>query len=77
MLRYFNKAGQEKRPLVLTLVLWQSSHLARPNHTAFIAQIDGDGENHLVVVQGDYEDPEWGEIAFWKWTGWGFSPSRD
>ena len=73
MLRYFNKAGQEKRPLVL----WQSSHLARPNHTAFIAQIDGDGENHLVVVQGDYEDPEWGEIAFWKWNGWGFSPSRD
>ena len=56
--------------------VWQSSHLARPNHQAFIAEIDGDGVNHLVVVQGDYEDPQAGEIAFWKWNGWGFSPSH-
>lgn len=55
--------------------VWQSSHLARPNHRAFIAHIDG--ENHLVVVQGDYENPQTGEIAFWKWNGWGFSPSRN
>lgn len=66
--------GPEKPSLK---AVWQSSHLARPNHTAFIAQIDEDGENHLVVVQGDYENPQAGEIAFWKWNGWGFSPSRD
>lgn len=57
--------------------IWQSSHLARPNYQVSLAQIDGDGVNHLVVVQGDYEDPTFGETAYWKWNGWGFSPSRE
>lgn len=55
--------------------IWQSSHLARPNHRVCLAQIGGGGENHLMVVQGDYEDPTYCEKAYWKWNGWGFSPS--
>lgn len=75
---YHMEATEEHAPVKPTLkAVWQSSHLARPNYQAFIAQIDGDGLNHLVVVQGDYENPHTGEIAFWKWNGWGFSPSRN
>ncbi len=71
------EAGEHPLEKPSLKAVWQSSHLARPNYRAFIAQIDGEGENHLVVIQGDYENPEAAEIAFWKWNGWGFSPSQN
>jgi len=56
--------------------VWGSSNLSRPNCEFQIADVDGDGKNDLVVIEGDYSlNPECqGEyLAFWKWNGWGVS----
>jgi poly-gamma-glutamate synthesis protein (capsule biosynthesis protein) len=59
-----------------TKPIWQSSNLTAPNCEFKIADIDKDGKNDLVVIEGDYAD--WPSckgknIALWKWNGWGFS----
>lgn len=53
--------------------VWQSSNLDRPNRHAVLIDLDGDGENELVVNEGSYTDPGKREITLWKWSGWGFS----
>lgn len=53
--------------------VWQSSNLDRPNYEADLVDLDGDGANELVVVEGDYNDPGMREAAVWRWNGWGFS----
>lgn len=53
--------------------VWQSSNLDRPNYKAGLADLDGDGTNELVVVEGDYDDPGVREAGIWRWNGWGFS----
>jgi len=53
--------------------VWQSSNLERPNYEAGLADLDGDGTNELVVVEGDYEDPGVREAGAWRWNGWGFT----
>lgn len=56
--------------------VWQSSRLDAPNCAFDIFDIDGDGQNELIVVEGEYT-PDYscdGEyLAVWKWNGWGFS----
>jgi len=54
---------------------WQSSNLPEPNCQIAVRDINGDGQNELVVVEGDYQD--WPDCrgqyaAVWKWDGWGF-----
>lgn len=53
--------------------VWQSSNLDRPNYRADLVDLNGDGENELVVVEGSYSDPSEGIVTLWKWNGWGFS----
>ncbi len=53
--------------------VWQSSNLDRPNYEVFLADLDGDGKNELLVVEGDYNNPGVRETGIWKWNGWGFS----
>ena len=53
--------------------VWQSSNLDRPNYRAGLIDLDGDGENELVVVEGSYSDPAEAIVTLWKWSGWGFS----
>jgi hypothetical protein len=53
--------------------VWQSSNLDRPNYEAGLADLDGDGTNELVVVEGEYDDPGVREAGVWRWNGWGFS----
>lgn len=53
--------------------VWQSSNLDRPNYEARLEDLDGDGINELVVVEGDYNDPGVREDGIWRWNGWGFS----
>ncbi len=53
--------------------VWQSSNLDRPNYKAGLADLDGDGTNELVVMEGEYDDPGVREAGVWRWNGWGFS----
>lgn len=53
--------------------VWQSSALDRPNYNAALIDLDGDGENELVVAEGSYTGPDKRETTVWKWNGWGFS----
>jgi poly-gamma-glutamate synthesis protein (capsule biosynthesis protein) len=56
--------------------VWGSSNLTEPNCEFKIADIDNDGKNDLVVVEGDYsQKPKCAGsyVAVWKWNDWGFS----
>ncbi len=53
--------------------VWQSSNLDCPIRHAALIDLNGDGENELVVKEGSYTDPKKYEITLWKWNGWGFS----
>jgi len=56
--------------------VWGSSKLAEPNCEFNIADVDNDGKNDLVVVEGDYsKKPKCvgNYVAVWKWNDWGFS----
>ena len=53
--------------------VWQSSNLDYPNYWAGLIDLDGSGENKLIVLEGSYTDPRKREITLWKWNGWGFT----
>ena len=53
--------------------VWQSSNLDCPIRSAALIDLNGDGENELVVREGSYTDPNKCEVTLWKWKGWGFS----
>lgn len=56
--------------------VWGSSNLAEPNCEFKIADVDNDGKNDLVVVEGDYSQMpkcSGNYVAVWKWNDWGFS----
>jgi len=56
--------------------VWGSSNLAEPNCEFKITDVDNDGKNDLVVVEGDYsQKPKCtgNYVAVWKWNDWGFS----
>ena len=56
--------------------VWGSSNLVEPNCEFKIADVDDDGKNDLVVIEGDYsQKPKCGGnyVAVWRWNDWGFS----
>lgn len=56
--------------------VWGSSNLVEPNCEFQIADVDNDGKNDLVVIEGDYlKKPKCNGnyVAVWKWNDWGFS----
>jgi len=56
--------------------VWGSSNLTAPNCEFKIADVNGDGENELIALEGDYADKplcKGNYVAVWKWNGWGFS----
>lgn len=56
--------------------LWSSSNLSVPNCEFKIADVDMDGNNDLIVIEGSYSDDfscKGGYLAVWKWNSWGFS----
>lgn len=55
--------------------VWQSSNLSAPNCRIMFSDLDGDGKNDLIALEGDYaQSPDCkGEyISVWKWNEWGF-----
>jgi len=56
--------------------IWGSSNLKVPNCEFKIEDIDADGKNDLIAVEGDYSQTphcNGNYVAVWKWDGWGFS----
>ena len=56
--------------------VWGSSNLSQPNCEFKITDIDNDGKNDLIVLEGAYSQSpkcEGNYVAVWKWNGWGFS----
>lgn len=55
--------------------LWQSSNLPRPNCEMAFADLDGDGVDELIALEGDYTDDASctaTTVSIWKWENWGF-----
>jgi poly-gamma-glutamate synthesis protein (capsule biosynthesis protein) len=56
--------------------VWGSSNLGEPNCEFQITDIDNDGKNDLIVIEGDYSQKpkcNGNYLAVWKWNDWGFS----
>lgn len=56
--------------------VWGSSNLAKPNCNFKITDVDHDGKNDLIVIEGDYSQNlncAGNYVAVWKWNDWGFS----
>ncbi len=51
--------------------LWGGSAVSDPIHEIELGDIDGDGMEELVVVDGD--DPDRRTVSVWRWHGWGYS----
>jgi poly-gamma-glutamate synthesis protein (capsule biosynthesis protein) len=55
--------------------IWCSSSLSKPNLEFKIADVDNDGKNDLIVIEGEYQQKSECNncVAVWGWNGWGFS----
>jgi hypothetical protein len=51
--------------------LWGGSAVADPIHEVELGDIDGDGAEELIVLEG--EDQRQRTVSVWRWHGWGFS----
>jgi hypothetical protein len=55
--------------------LWCSSPLADPISELAVGDVDDDGNNELVVLEGNYAQllhQAADHVAVWRWNGWGF-----
>jgi len=56
--------------------LWCSSPMADPIREMAVDDVDADGDNELVVLEGSYDDnldePAY-YVTLWRWNGWGFT----
>lgn len=55
--------------------VWQSSNLPAPNCRIAFYDLDADGKNELIALEGDYiqiPDCKGEYISVWKWNEWGF-----
>lgn len=54
--------------------LWAGSALANPISAIGAYDIDGDGYEELIALEGDYDAIEkTGNITIWRWQGFGFT----
>ena len=56
--------------------IWQSSNLKKPNCEFIFGDVDNDGKQELVVIEGEYGvkyNCQGNYLAVWQWNGWGFS----
>jgi hypothetical protein len=52
-------------------ILWGGSPIAEPIRELVLADIDGDGDDDLVVIESLADGDT--AVAVWRWHGWGFS----
>jgi hypothetical protein len=54
--------------------LWCSSPVGDPILELAASDVDGDGANELVVLEGSYDAPDSAarHVTVWRWHGWGF-----
>ncbi len=55
--------------------IWGSSNLEKPNCEFSFQDLDADGQQELVVLEGDYQEDfqcQGKYLAVWKWQEWGF-----
>ncbi len=56
--------------------IWQSSNLEAPNCDALFDDVNNDGRQELIVIEGSYDDWPYCKgrhVAVWSWNGWGFA----
>ena len=56
--------------------LWCSSPIADPISDLTLGDVDGDGANELVALEGAYGeslDAPARQVSVWRWNGWGFT----
>jgi poly-gamma-glutamate capsule biosynthesis protein CapA/YwtB (metallophosphatase superfamily) len=56
-------------------IVWGSSNLDQPNCEFRFADLDNDGQEELIVLEGEYTDNfqcQGKYLAVWKWQEWGF-----
>jgi hypothetical protein len=51
--------------------LWGGSAVTDPIHEVELGDVDGDGAEELIVLEGD--DQRQRTVSVWRWHGWGFS----
>lgn len=59
--------------------IWAGSALANPILSLLAADIDRDGLEELVAIEGEYRQPaaiRSGPVTIWKWNGFGFDLSQ-
>ncbi|WP_084062084.1 DUF3160 domain-containing protein [Desulfofundulus thermosubterraneus] len=54
-------------------VVWPEVHAQKHLIEIDLVDIDGDGKNELIAIEGDYSDPGVRQVSAWRWNGWGFS----
>lgn len=55
---------------------WAGSALARPVQWLAAVDLQGDGGQELLTLEGEYDDPSGdhnGPLGLWEWNGFGFS----
>ena len=64
----FDLIGGKMKPV------WQSSNLSAPNCRILVDDVDEDGNDELITIEGDYGDSicRGRYLAVWKWSEWGF-----
>jgi hypothetical protein len=53
-------------------ILWGGSAVAEPIHELELGDVDGDGTQELVVLEGALDSLQ-RTLSIWRWHGWGFS----
>jgi len=56
--------------------LWAGSALAQPISHLQAADVDQDGYQELIGIEGKYDAGETGDLTVWKWQGFGFTLSE-